>query len=95
MTPLILIEFVPAVIVRVSVPPRVPVPAFRLKVTPVLATTLAGFPLASCACTTTEKATPAVGFEPPLTEVIANLLAVNVTVAFCVIVTESVVSVAV
>jgi hypothetical protein len=35
-----------------------------------------------------------VGLAPPFTEVIANLLAVNVTVAFCVIVTESVVSVA-
>jgi len=93
-TPLIVTEFVPAAIVPVSDPPRVPVPALRLRVTPVLAATLAGFPLASCACTTTEKAVPAVGLAPPFTEVIANLLAVNVTVAFCVIVTESVVSVA-
>jgi hypothetical protein len=81
-------ELVPAVMVPVSVPPNVPVPVFRLRLTPVPVTTLAALPFASWDCTTTLKAVPAVGLDPPLTEVIASFVAgpgVNVTPAVCVI----------
>ena len=74
-TPEIVTVLVPARIVPVSVPPRTPVPVFRLRVTFVLATTLAALPPAVCDCTTTAKAVPAVGFEPPLTVVMARVVA--------------------
>ena len=74
-TPLMVTEFVPAAIVPVSVPPKVPVPVLRLRPTPVLSTALDGLPLLSWACTTTENPVPAVGFAPPFTEVIASLVA--------------------
>jgi hypothetical protein len=44
----------------VSVPLKVPAPETLLKVTVVVLVTLAGLPLASCDCTVTLKAVPAV-----------------------------------
>src|SRR5664280_2224417 len=67
-------ELEPAAIVHVSVPPRVPVPVARVRVTAVLATTFCGVLVPSCACTTTLKPTPTVGLVPPLTLVMASLV---------------------
>src|SRR5215469_8028520 len=53
-TPEIVTVFVPAVIVPVTVPPRVPVPADNVRVSVVSATTFAGLPSTSCDWTTTE-----------------------------------------
>src|SRR5664280_652048 len=64
----------PAVIVHVSVPPRVPVPVARVSATAVLATTFCAVLVPSCACTTTLKLTPTVGLAPPLTLVTASLV---------------------
>jgi hypothetical protein len=60
--------------VPVRVPPSVPVPVLRERLTPVLLTTLLGTPAAVCDCTTTGKPTPAVGLAPELTEVITSLV---------------------
>ena len=76
MTPLIVTWLDPAVIVPVRVPPSVPVPVLRLSVTAVALATAVAAPALSWAATTTEKLTPAVGLVPPLTEVIASLVAV-------------------
>ena len=69
---MIVAELLPARMVPVSVPPRVPVPAARLSVTPVFADTLVGVVRPTTACTTTLKLVPAVGLAPPFTEVIAR-----------------------
>src|SRR5438309_745159 len=74
---------VPAAIVPVNVPPSVPLPVLRLKATPVLAATLSAPPLPFCACTTTEKAVPAVGLVPPFTEVMASVFSLKVAVTDC------------
>ena len=62
--------------VPLKVPPSVPLPVFTLRATPVAGLTLAGFPFASCDCTTTEKPVPAVGLLPPLMDVIASFVGV-------------------
>src|SRR5437763_16579053 len=67
-------ELVPAVIEPEVVPPRVPVPLVRDNCTAVDATTLAAFPLASCACTVALKALPAVGLDGAI-DVITSLVA--------------------
>ena len=61
MTPLIVTAFAPAAMIPVSVPPSVPAPVFRLKVTVVAGPTFLGVPVAVCDWTVTEKALPAVG----------------------------------
>src|SRR5262249_11697487 len=68
-------ELVPAVIVPVSVPPSVPLPVFRLSVTPVSAATAVAVPPALRDCTITLKPVPAVGLLPPFTDVIASVVA--------------------
>jgi hypothetical protein len=79
-TPLMVTWFVPAAMVPVRVPPNVPVPVFKLKLTFVAVLTLAGVPLASWDWTTTGNADPATGLLPLLTKVIASLVVtVNVT----------------
>ena len=73
-TPLMVTELLPAVIVPVSVPPKVPAPVFRLKLTPVSTNTFRGVLASSCDCTTTSKPVPAIGFVPPFTEVMASFV---------------------
>ena len=65
-------ELAPARMVPVSVPPKIPVPDVRLRVTPVFATTLAAVARPTCAWTTTLKAVLTTGLTPPFTEVIAK-----------------------
>jgi len=83
-------------IVPVSVPLSVPPPEALLSVIVVVLVGLAGLPLASCDCTVTLNAVPAV---PVLGTVVYTSFvagpAVNVTGAVCVMVVLSVVSVAV
>ena len=74
-TPEIVTELVPAVMVPERVPPRIPVPVFTLSVTFVSAETFAATPPLSRDWTTTLKADPLVTLEPPFTEVIANCVA--------------------
>jgi hypothetical protein len=62
------------VIVPVKVPPRVPVPPVRLRVTDVLLVTFAATPPAVCDWTTTENEVPTVGLAPPLTDVTASFV---------------------
>src|SRR6266567_27857 len=57
----------------------VPVPVFRLMLTSVLAKTGTTLTPASCDWTTREKGVPAVGFVPPLTDVIASFEAAPAT----------------
>ena len=68
-------ELVPPAIEPVRVPPSVPVPLLRLRATPVVEVTLAGFPEASWDWTTTLKAAPAVGLVG-LIEVMASFVAI-------------------
>lgn len=69
MTPVIVTEPVPLRIVPVRVPPRVPDPDVRVRVTRVSDVTDDALWSASCACTVTEKEAPAAG----LTGVIAEM----------------------
>jgi hypothetical protein len=80
--------------VPVSVPLNVPAPDALLNVMVVSELTFAGLPPASCTCTVTVKATPAVPVGG--TEVKASFVgtAVKVTVAVCATTRLSVVSVA-
>ena len=68
-------ELVPLLIVPVRVPPNGPVPVFRLSVTAVSTVTFWAVPPSPCDCTTTLNGVPAVGEKPPLTEVMARLVA--------------------
>jgi hypothetical protein len=78
-TPEIVTLLVPARIVPVSVPPRVPAPVSRASVTGVSTATSPSLPTPSCASTTTEKPVPAVGLVPPFTDVIASLVEIEMT----------------
>src|ERR1700686_4336165 len=71
-------ELVPAVMEPEVVPPRVPVPLVRDNCTAVDATTLAGFPFASCACTVTLNALPGVVLAGAM-DVITGLVAAPAT----------------
>jgi hypothetical protein len=71
-TPLTVTWLWPAVIVPVTVPPRVPVPVARESESPVEPATAAALPYASWLLTTTGNAAPAIGLAPPFTEVIAS-----------------------
>ena len=64
--------------VPVTVPARVPLPVFSESDTAVELVTLDALPLESCDWTTTENAVPAVALLPPLTDVMASLLAAAV-----------------
>ena len=64
----------PVAIVPASVPPNVPVPVLRLKLTPVFAVTFRATPLSSWACTITGKPPPAVGLLPPLIDVTTSFV---------------------
>ena len=83
MTPLIVTELEPALIVPVKVPLTVPVPVpvFSVRLTPVFALTLAAWPFASWDWTTTGKATAAVGFAPPLMVIASFVVGSTVNVA--------------
>ena len=73
MIPATVQEVVPEAIVQLGVPPpRAPLPAASVSATLVALGTVVGVPSAPCACTTTSKAIPAVGFAPPLMLVTAS-----------------------